>query len=164
MYLGENIDVILYRCVDVITLLPTLPLLPLTPHLPHSHLTSYFSQVSQREMEIRSKPNLGLTTTTDRSESTSGRDLSEAIESLPDILSKKANLEAHTNILQARILFNFFLFFVLFCFILFYFVLFCFVFLLRYSVTYLYFLFLLFYLFLVPLYLSVYLFHNTNIS
>ena len=122
MYLGENIDVILYGCVDTITLLPTLPLLPLTPHLPHSHLTSYFSQVSQREMEIRSKPNLGLTTTTDRSESTSGRDLSEAIESLPDILSKKANLEAHTNILQVHTLFNFF--FIL-CFVLFYFVLFC---------------------------------------
>ena len=30
----------------------------------------------------------------------SGRDLSDAIESLPDILSTKANLEAHTNILQ----------------------------------------------------------------
>lgn len=30
-----------------------------------------------------------------------GHDLSEAIESLPEILQKKANLEAHTNILQA---------------------------------------------------------------
>jgi len=30
-----------------------------------------------------------------------GKDLSEAIESLPDILNRKANLEAHTNILQA---------------------------------------------------------------
>ena len=29
-----------------------------------------------------------------------GRDLTEAIESLPQILSRKANLEAHTNILQ----------------------------------------------------------------
>jgi hypothetical protein len=30
----------------------------------------------------------------------SGKDLHEAIESLPEILAKKANLEAHTNILQ----------------------------------------------------------------
>jgi hypothetical protein len=33
--------------------------------------------------------------------SADGHDLSEAIESLPEILQKKANLEAHTNILQA---------------------------------------------------------------
>lgn len=32
---------------------------------------------------------------------TSGKELSEAIESLPEILNRKANLEAHTNILQA---------------------------------------------------------------
>jgi hypothetical protein len=30
-----------------------------------------------------------------------GKDLSEAIGSLPEILAKKANLEAHTNILQS---------------------------------------------------------------
>lgn len=30
-----------------------------------------------------------------------GKDLSEAIESLPEILQKKTNLEAHTNILHA---------------------------------------------------------------
>ena len=30
-----------------------------------------------------------------------GKDLSEAIESLPELLARKANLEAHTNILQA---------------------------------------------------------------
>ena len=33
--------------------------------------------------------------------SSNGKDLSDAIESLPEILSKKANLEAHTNVLQA---------------------------------------------------------------
>jgi len=58
------------------------------------------AEVSQREMEIRSKPTLGVPSDVDSS-STSGRDLSDAIESLPEILSKKANLEAHTNILQS---------------------------------------------------------------
>ena len=61
-------------------------------------------------MEIRSKPHLGSNTLSDIDrnrdrdsmdrDGISGRDLSDAIESLPDILNKKANLEAHTNILQ----------------------------------------------------------------
>ena len=35
-----------------------------------------------------------------QADNSDGRNLSEAIESLPEILLKKANLEAHTNILQ----------------------------------------------------------------
>jgi hypothetical protein len=56
------------------------------------------AEVSQREAEIRSKPTQDLT---GLGAAAGGKDLSEAIESLPEILSKKANLEAHTNVLQA---------------------------------------------------------------
>jgi sec1 family domain-containing protein 1 len=61
-------------------------------------------QVSLRESEIRSRPGAALSE--DSAVASSGfegksKDLTEAIESLPEILSKKANLEAHTNILQA---------------------------------------------------------------
>jgi hypothetical protein len=52
--------------------------------------------VSQREREIHSKPHATVAS----SDPSDGRDLSEAIESLPEIILKKANLEAHTNILQ----------------------------------------------------------------
>jgi sec1 family domain-containing protein 1 len=48
------------------------------------------ASVSQREKEIRSRP----------SGTQEGADLNDAITSLPEILAKKANLEAHTNILQ----------------------------------------------------------------
>jgi sec1 family domain-containing protein 1 len=57
------------------------------------------AEVSEREAEIRSKPAMYDQTAFDPSNS--GKDLSEAIESLPEILARKANLEAHTNILQA---------------------------------------------------------------
>jgi len=52
------------------------------------------AEVSQREADIRSRPPTGQP-------EAKGVDLSSAIESLPEILAKKANLEAHTNILQA---------------------------------------------------------------
>ena len=58
------------------------------------------AEVSQKETEIRSRPQSFLTSSSE-SAAMDGKDLSEAIESLPDILNKKANLEAHTNILQA---------------------------------------------------------------
>ena len=72
--------------------------------------------MSQREADIRSKPPSGQGITTDFNEGKSltgngnsngngigsERNLSDAIESLPDIMAKKANLEAHTNILQVR--------------------------------------------------------------
>lgn len=72
--------------------------------------------MSQREADIRSKPPSELCVTADFNEGKSltgngnrngngigsERNLSDAIESLPDILAKKANLEAHTNILQVR--------------------------------------------------------------
>lgn len=57
------------------------------------------AEVSERESEIRSKPALYDQAAFDPSNS--GKDLSEAIESLPEILARKANLEAHTNVLQA---------------------------------------------------------------
>ena len=56
------------------------------------------AEVSQREAEIRSRPGGA---TTGSSLDTKGNDLTQAIESLPEILAKKANLEAHTNVLQA---------------------------------------------------------------
>jgi hypothetical protein len=52
------------------------------------------AEVSQREAEVRTRP----TTALPEGKSV---DLSAAIESLPEILAKKANLEAHTNILHA---------------------------------------------------------------
>ena len=62
--------------------------------------------MSQKEKEIRSNPNANKEITAAESvagkkEGDGGKDLSEAIESLPDLLARKANLEAHTNILQA---------------------------------------------------------------
>ena len=48
------------------------------------------ASVSKREREIRARP----------SGTQEGADLNDAISNLPDILAKKANLEAHTNILQ----------------------------------------------------------------
>ena len=72
---------------------------PLHSHFP-PHLL-YVPQVSQREADIRSKPLSAASFPTDApNNSSSGRDLSSAIESLPEIMAKKANLEAHTNILQ----------------------------------------------------------------
>lgn len=72
------------------------------------------ADVSSREAEIRSKPSSGAGVATFAFNELgtpggagalgggdNGKDLTEAIESLPEILSKKANLEAHTNILQA---------------------------------------------------------------
>eukprot|EP00607_Mallomonas_marina_P005043 CAMPEP_0182425634 /NCGR_PEP_ID=MMETSP1167-20130531/12086_1 /TAXON_ID=2988 /ORGANISM="Mallomonas Sp, Strain CCMP3275" /LENGTH=430 /DNA_ID=CAMNT_0024606513 /DNA_START=765 /DNA_END=2057 /DNA_ORIENTATION=+ len=66
------------------------------------------AEVSKRETELRSHPrssenesdnNVGLTASPGGAGT--GKELSEAIESLPEILNRKANLEAHTNILQA---------------------------------------------------------------
>lgn len=56
------------------------------------------AEVSQREAEIRSKPMASAAAAADISNT---KDLSAAIESLPEILARKANLEAHTTILQA---------------------------------------------------------------
>lgn len=56
------------------------------------------AEVSQREQEIRSKPVAAAAAAADISNT---KDLSAAIESLPEILARKANLEAHTTILQA---------------------------------------------------------------
>ena len=62
--------------------------------------------MSQKEKEIRSNPSANVEMTAaeavaGKKEGDGGKDLSEAIESLPDLLARKANLEAHTNILQA---------------------------------------------------------------
>ena len=62
------------------------------------------ADVSQRESEIRARPGstapvLGAVDLD--AVGGQGADLSAAIESLPQILAKKANLEAHTNMLQA---------------------------------------------------------------
>jgi hypothetical protein len=60
---------------------------------------SELAEVSQREMDIRSRP---LSAQSDvPSSSSDGKDLTDAIESLPEILAKKTNLGAHTNILQS---------------------------------------------------------------
>lgn len=55
------------------------------------------AEVAQKEADIRSRPGEGMTGDIDSRE----RELNSAIESLPDLLARKANLEAHTNILQA---------------------------------------------------------------
>lgn len=59
------------------------------------------SEVSQRETAIRSRPDFGNADPSSASLEGKGKDLSEAIESLPEILSKKTQLEAHTNVMQA---------------------------------------------------------------
>lgn len=60
------------------------------------------AQVSQREKEIRSRPEAESDMAMDREKDhIAGKDLSEAIESLPDILHRKALLEAHTNVMQS---------------------------------------------------------------
>jgi hypothetical protein len=68
------------------------------------------AEVSVREGEIRSHPSggpgaavaaKGIAAAASTLPDIRGTDLSAAIESLPEILAKKANLEAHTNILQA---------------------------------------------------------------
>jgi sec1 family domain-containing protein 1 len=59
------------------------------------------AEVSQRESDIRSRPQAGLGDVPKISSTDGGADLTSAIESLPEILAKKANLEAHTNVLQA---------------------------------------------------------------
>ena len=56
--------------------------------------------MSQREAAIRSRPDLQGSDPSSSIEG-KGRDLSEAIENLPEILNKKMNLEAHTNILHS---------------------------------------------------------------
>ena len=55
------------------------------------------SEISAKEAEIRSRPGEALTGDIDSRE----KELNSAIESLPELLARKANLEAHTNILQA---------------------------------------------------------------
>lgn len=55
------------------------------------------AEVSQREAAIRARPPGSDTGSIEGK----GRDLMGAIESLPEILAKKMNLEAHTNILHA---------------------------------------------------------------
>lgn len=59
--------------------------------------------VKQREEEIKSRPGLGMANVVGQliDGKPNGKDLSEAIEVLPELLKRKANLEAHTNILQA---------------------------------------------------------------
>ena len=62
------------------------------------------AEVSRRESEIRARPSSAapvLGTVDLNAIGGQGADLSAAIESLPEILAKKANLEAHTNMLQA---------------------------------------------------------------
>jgi len=61
------------------------------------------AEVSQRESEIRTRPSISAFSTNNNValDGQEGKELSEAIESLPEILAKKTNLEAHTNILQA---------------------------------------------------------------
>jgi hypothetical protein len=67
------------------------------------------ADISQREKDIRSRPGASLAAVSSGSNASesgsdissgAAKDLSEAIESLPEILARKANLEAHTNILQ----------------------------------------------------------------
>ena len=75
----------------------------------------HLATVSKREAEIRSRPGSQITAVpvaqllageagsaaVPANGAAREKDLSEAIESLPDILSKKASLEAHTSILQS---------------------------------------------------------------
>lgn len=56
-------------------------------------------EVKQREDEIKSRPGLG--NVLGQLMEGKSKDLSEAIEVLPELLKRKANLETHTNILQA---------------------------------------------------------------
>lgn len=68
------------------------------------------NEVSQREASIRSRPDFNANKAMDGTQNMDnmlqnmegkGKDLSEALESLPEILQKKAHLEAHTNVMQA---------------------------------------------------------------
>lgn len=63
------------------------------------------AEVSHRESEIRSRPGGDFMAppviAAGGAALGDGKDLTEAIESLPEILARKANLEAHTNILGA---------------------------------------------------------------
>eukprot|EP01034_Spumella_vulgaris_P023349 gene23349-29562_t len=63
--------------------------------------TNELADVSKRESAMRSRPDSQHSDPTNSSLETKGRDLGEAIESLPDLMNRKANLEAHTNILHA---------------------------------------------------------------
>ena len=56
-------------------------------------------EVKHREDEIKSRPGLG--NVLGQLIEGKAKDLSEAIEVLPELLKRKANLETHTNILQA---------------------------------------------------------------
>lgn len=56
-------------------------------------------EVKQREDEIKSRPGLG--NVFGQLMEGKSKDLSDAIEVLPELLKRKANLETHTNILQA---------------------------------------------------------------
>ncbi len=60
------------------------------------------AEVRAKEAEIRSKPASLVSSAFNESFSgKDGKDLSEAIEQLPEIIKRKDNLETHTNILQA---------------------------------------------------------------
>eukprot|EP00981_Chlorochromonas_danica_P007329 scaffold1690_cov177-Ochromonas_danica.AAC.6 len=60
------------------------------------------ADVIQREQAIRSRPDFNeASAIAGGAGEGKGRDLSEAIESLPEILSKKSQLEAHTSVMQA---------------------------------------------------------------
>lgn len=60
------------------------------------------AEVRAKEAEIRSKPaSLISSAINETFNGKDGKDLSEAIEQLPEIIKRKDNLETHTNILQA---------------------------------------------------------------
>eukprot|EP00598_Pedospumella_elongata_P001545 CAMPEP_0184981196 /NCGR_PEP_ID=MMETSP1098-20130426/11029_1 /TAXON_ID=89044 /ORGANISM="Spumella elongata, Strain CCAP 955/1" /LENGTH=650 /DNA_ID=CAMNT_0027504739 /DNA_START=110 /DNA_END=2062 /DNA_ORIENTATION=- len=66
------------------------------------------NEVSQREAALRSRPDFAkqasdaaMSMAAGDNLDAKGRDMSQAIESLPELLAKKANLDVHTSVLQA---------------------------------------------------------------
>jgi hypothetical protein len=60
------------------------------------------NEVCTKEAELRGRPASAVSNSASSSaDAPGGKDLKDAIDSLPELLSRKSNLEAHTNILQA---------------------------------------------------------------
>lgn len=70
----------------------------------YTHIIYIVGEVSQLESDIRSRSSMAASASASGATDTvTGESLGRDIDNLPEILNKKANLEAHTNILQVCI-------------------------------------------------------------